>query len=373
MAETVQDQLARWPKYGEGICLGRMARAIGDGPPTIKVTGSNGKGSVTAMTAAILQRAGLRVGRFTSPHLRHFGERFAIDGVPATEAELQGAWDRLRPEAGAGAFELMTMLAWELFQGCDVVVAEAGIGGRFDPTRVLPGPLAALVSVDLEHTALLGGTLELIACDKADLCPPGGTCFVGEAPPIVEAYNELRGVTTVRTAPWTGELALRGPHQRGNAGVAVALAREFGAGEDAVVAGLREVRWPGRFEEIAPGFWIDVGHTPAAMDVLAETVRAEIAAPVLILGVSEDKPVEAIARRIAPVASRILCTRAWHKGADPRRIQAVVGGEVCATVEEAVAIARADGRPVLVAGGLFLAVEAGEVAAGRDPRALRFF
>ena len=84
MPPDVYSELRRWPRYGDGIGLDRVRRAIGEGPPCLKITGSNGKGSTAAMTASILRAAGLRVGTFTSPHLRRFGERFAIDGVPAT-------------------------------------------------------------------------------------------------------------------------------------------------------------------------------------------------------------------------------------------------------------------------------------------------
>ncbi|MGE0829408.1 MAG: bifunctional folylpolyglutamate synthase/dihydrofolate synthase, partial [Hyphomonadaceae bacterium] len=150
------------------------------------ITGSNGKGSTAAMLASALSSAGKRTGLFTSPHLFEINERFRIDGADISDAALDRHWARLEEAADAwlaahpgealGGFEFLFLLAasWFSEAQCDGAIWEAGIGGRYDVTRLIHAPCAALVSLDLEHTSLLGDTLEEIAKDKIDVVAPGG-------------------------------------------------------------------------------------------------------------------------------------------------------------------------------------------------------
>src|ERR1700721_1889405 len=181
------------PKYGKGICLARMAALLealaidrgklqersGGGP------GSNGKGSTAAFCASIAQNFGLRTGLFTSPHLFRINERFEIDGVPIADSalnELAGrvtiAIDRISQKRREtfGAFESIFALACLYFQesDCEFMVFEAGIGGRYDPVRLLGSHVTTVTSVDYEHVELLGHSLELIVSDKSDACASGG-------------------------------------------------------------------------------------------------------------------------------------------------------------------------------------------------------
>ncbi len=435
------------PKFGAGVGLHRMASLIRDlraspwmaGLDAIKVTGSNGKGSVCAMSAAMLDALGVRAGLYTSPHLRSFHERIVVGGAPISDADLARSVAWLEERAAAhhaahpgdtiGAFEAFTALAMHHFAEVrpGALVVEAGIGGRYDSTRVVPGSIVALTSVDLEHTRLLGDTTDLIAYDKIDLCPDGGVLVAGALDPElyrrVAAYCELRRIRLV-SAPHASvihgvalgashmtvdveidglrlrdlRVALQGPHQVINAIVAVLLVREWasrhrpglGASElsAAVRGGLSAVRWPGRFERVHadPEVFVDVGHSPDAIDVLVRTVRGALAGRrlVLVTGVSHDKAVEPIVARLVAVADEVICTRAHHKGSPVAEIERIVRAAapglrvgVAATIEEAMseAVRRAkeEGATVLVGGGLFLAAEATEALAGRDPRALRFF
>lgn len=450
------------PKFGAGVGLHRVRAMLEDpradpgaggatgvytGAPcatwmesldAIKVTGSNGKGSVCAMTGAILRALGTSVGVYTSPHLYRFHERIAIDGREVSEEALAEAAGWFEERAAAyladhpgdafGAFEAFTAVAMRCFARArpDALVLEAGIGGRFDSTRAVPGELVALTSIDLEHTALLGATEELIAYDKADLCPEGGTLVAGQLAPDlarrVEAYcalrrvrvlhaprmAEVRGVhfgpehmtvdVTIDGRRWRDlRVALRGHHQVTNAVVSVLLVREWArrhlpaCGDDelerAAREGLASLRWPGRFEKVrsAPDVFVDVGHSPDAIDALAATVRGALAGRriVLVTGVSYDKAVAPIVERLLPLAAEVICSRAHHKGAPVEEIERIARAaapgmrvEAAATIEEAAARAveraRETGSAVLVAGGLFLAVEAAEAVRGRDPRALAF-
>jgi dihydrofolate synthase/folylpolyglutamate synthase len=155
------------------------------------VTGSNGKGSTAAFCAGIAHAYGLRTGLFTSPHLYRFNERFQINGAPIGDADLARLVLRIetaitglsrRSHEQFGAFEALFALACLYFaeRQCEFMVFEAGIGGRYDPARLVGAPVACVTSVDYEHVELLGHSLELIVSDKSDACASGGTVVYGE-------------------------------------------------------------------------------------------------------------------------------------------------------------------------------------------------
>ncbi len=416
-------------KFGQGVGLHRVAAIARDlaldleglAPSTCVVTGSNGKGSVAAMSAAMLSASGRKTGLFISPHLFSIHERFAIDGEAISSAALAPLWSRVQdaarryetahPGDRVGGFEFLFLIAaaWFAQEQCDAIVWEAGIGGRYDPTRLVRARLTALVSLDFEHTALLGETLEEIAFDKLDACAQGGVVYVGEtAWPLrarIETYCRLQGVTPTflrEGAGWRVEddaividlsaetLAvtppLAGAHQRNNAALAVRLAHALGADEAAIVRGLAATRWPGRLETIgaAPSIVIDVGHTPDAIAAAKQGYLAAHAPGVLVCGASRDKKSAALIAALAPGFPVIVCTAARHKGADPEEIAAAAraaapGAEVliAPSVADAYRLARARavtlGAGVYAAGGLFLATEFKAVHLGRDPAALDFF
>lgn len=187
------------PKYGDGVCLARMADLLDALAVdrarlqriSVAVTGSNGKGSTAAFCAGIARAYGLRTGMFTSPHLYRFNERFQIDGAPIGDDDLARLVSRIEAAIAEisrrrgekfGAFEALFALACLYFQEsqCDFAVFEAGIGGRYDPVRLVGALSTSVTSVDYEHVELLGHSLELIASDKSDACASGGTIIYGE-------------------------------------------------------------------------------------------------------------------------------------------------------------------------------------------------
>jgi dihydrofolate synthase/folylpolyglutamate synthase len=401
-----------YPKFGAGPGLERVTAIAGRlgldlaqfGERGAAIVGSNGKGSTAAMTAALLQGAGASVGLFTSPHLLDLNERFRIDGEDVADGELERHWARVDAAAKAvgkgdelGGFEFLFLIAADLFasRGCVHTVWEAGIGGRLDPARLIAARRLALTSLDLEHTALLGNTLEEIARDKLDAAPPGATVFISErcAPqrPAIEAHARERGVR----ASFVSEASLgtllpplAGAHQRGNAALALALARDVAPLSDAAAArGLAATRWPGRLETLseAPLVVIDVGHTPDAVRAALAGFQAMRSArdAVLVCGVSADKDAAAIVSMLAPAFSTILCVAARHKGAPAAAIAAYAqqaNPEAEIVLAESIADARwlalsrvREEGAVYVAGGLFLAAEFRAVDLGRDPAALVFF
>jgi dihydrofolate synthase/folylpolyglutamate synthase len=372
--------------------------------PVAAVAGSNGKGSVTAFAASILQAAQGRAARFTSPHLRRVNERFHVDGRDVEDgmlrrhwnrvAEAMNAWQAEHPHDRFGGFEFLFLVALSLFDELrpTAAVFECGVGGRYDPTRLLKSPVAALTSVDLEHTKLLGSTRQEIAFDKLDVAPAGARVCLGASTadllPQIETYCALRDLAPTLATASAVDPPLMGAHQAENAAVAIALAEALhGAplAAEAVAAGLAATRWPGRLETIAerPLTVIDVGHTPDAVRRAREGFEALADPDVLILGVSEDKPAEDIIPHLAAGFSRIICTRAYHKGRAPEDVAAAARAAApqaeITTAPDVLAAwrvvdaLRPTPRSVYVAGGLFLAIEAAEARAGRDPAALSFF
>jgi dihydrofolate synthase / folylpolyglutamate synthase len=405
---------------------------------SVVVTGSNGKGSTAAFCAAIARACGLRTGLFTSPHLFRLNERVRVDGADIGDDDLArlklridaalAEISRLRGEK-FGAFEALFALACLYFQerNCGFAVFEAGIGGRYDPVRLVGAQLTGVTSVDYEHVELLGHSLQLIASDKSDACASGGTIVYGEncrklRPHLIE-YNRNRAIASrfVRgeigvsgeTLSATGqrfdfqfgahefrslEMSLLGSFQFNNAAIAVALfllwLGHAQPGEDpdkiqsAVRAGLREARWPGRLELIKqdPLTVIDVGHTPDGIRQSLASLKAIYGAEnwILVTGVSFDKNAEEIVAALAPSFDTIICTSAHHKGADTGTVAAAVRRanpqanlHIAATIEQAVdvsqGLAASQNRKIYVAGGLFLAVEYAVVASGGRAQDLRFF
>jgi dihydrofolate synthase/folylpolyglutamate synthase len=434
------------PKYGDGICLARTAELLDAlvvdrarlQRISVVVTGSNGKGSTAAMCAQIGRAYGLRTGLFTSPHLFRFNERIQVDGAEISDdtvlrlkLQVDAAIAKISKRIGQqfGAFEALFALACLHFQdaGCDFAVFEAGIGGRYDPVRLIGAHESCVTSVDYEHVELLGNTLELIASDKSDACAAGGTIVYGEncralRPHLVE-YNRWRGCTALfvrdeiaidneaQSASWQHfdlqfgyhdfrriELSLPGAFQFNNAAIAATLfllwlQREQPRKapepiETAIRSGLRDARWPGRLEVIQqdPLTVIDVGHTPDGIRQSLASLMAIHGADdwILVTGASRDKKADEIVGALAPSFDAIICTAAHHKGADGKDITAAAARanpkadiRLAATIEDSVRLsqelAKVKRRKIYVAGGLFLAIEYATVAKGGRAEDLKFF
>jgi dihydrofolate synthase / folylpolyglutamate synthase len=277
------------------------------------VAGTNGKGSVSATLASVLRHQGKRVALYTSPHLVDFRERFQIDGVAITEADVID-WIRERtPDVerlNATFFEATTAMAFELFAaaGVDVAVIEVGLGGRLDATNVLTPLVAGVASIGIDHVEYLGDTRERIAWEKAGIFKPGRPAVIGEPDPhirgllaqfarearassvhvVAEEYTvsdvvvEAAGGTTFTIAAASGKPArvhttLSGVHQASNAALAIAMLNAAGepyvpTGSD-LHAGLATVFLPGRFQRVGP-YIFDVAHNPDGAAVLARTLGA---------------------------------------------------------------------------------------------------
>lgn len=400
-----------YPKFGAGPGLERgaaVARALGVdlggfGARGAVIVGSNGKGSTAAMCASLLSQASGGVGLFTSPHLFALNERFRIGNDDISDDELATHWERVVAAIDAcgvdgtiGGFEFLFLIAadWFAARGCEYTVWEAGIGGRLDPVKLLGAGHVALTALDFEHTALLGDTLEAIALEKIAASRDGGKVFVAKAAlqngavrDAVDSYCAEHALDLEIVAPLDSELPLAGAFQRSNAALARALATALEPlAETQLAAGFAATRWPGRLERLSddPLVVIDVGHTPDGVTSALQgflMMRGERDA-VLVCGVSQDKDAEAIVARLAPSFSSIVCVAAAHKGAPAAHIAAYAQNAnpnaeitLADSVADArrLALAKARGGAVYVAGGLFLSAEFKAVHLGRDPASLAFF
>ena len=355
-----------------------------DGPKFLHVAGTNGKGSVCAMLDAICRAAGKRTGLFTSPHLVTFRERIRVDGEMISEEEVAQRIDELRGiSAGWNPeptfFELTTVLALGHFQraGCEVVVFETGMGGRLDATNVVTPAVSVITPIALDHQQWLGATLAEIAAEKAGIFKPDVP--VVSSPQAEEAAQVLRlharevGTLALEfvAKPWTETpVNLAGSHQQWHAALAVhALAlAALGIHADAIVRGLREVQWPGRFQQIGDRLVLDGAHNPAAAVRLAET-WCEIFGgerATLILGVLADKDLHAICAALLPLAARVIAVPVPSpRTSAPEEVQAVVRElspetpcVAVADLDTALAQAFAHAERTLLCGSLFLVGEA---------------
>jgi dihydrofolate synthase/folylpolyglutamate synthase len=254
----------------------------GHGVPAIHVLGTNGKGSTAAMCAHAL-RHGRRVGLYTSPHLHRVGERIRVDGVPIADAAVQQLVDRVlacevpRPLT---FFEILTLAAFLHFAdvGVDVMVIEAGLGGRLDATRIGRYVARLFAPIDVDHTAYLGPDVAAIAGEKAAVLADPGLAFSApqrpEAAQVLHAVAARHGVTLQFVAP-LDHAPLPGEHQKINAALALAGARAIDP--TITAADLEGVRWPGRAErqQLGAGAVIfDVAHNPHGITALVEHLRA---------------------------------------------------------------------------------------------------
>jgi len=382
--------------------------------PSVHIAGTNGKGSVAAMLDAALLAAGLRTGRYTSPHLVRLEERFAIAGRAVDPGDLRAAAAdvrRLVEGLRAGGtllaeptfFEVTTAIAFELFRRArvELQVLEVGMGGRFDATNIVTPLAGAITTIDLDHEAFLGATIAEIAFEKAGIIKPGMPIVLGESRPdavevIATAARERRaaivaamdgvdlsvgfaqGRATIdlatparRYGPMT--LGLRGRHQVRNAVVAVRLAemletRGVPVGREAIERGLTGARWPGRLDLLEAGagrrVLIDAAHNPGGAAVLSEYL-AEVhpGGLPMVFGVMRDKNAGAMLAALLPRATHAVMTEPpTPRAMDASSLVRLAAGlgrteriERVPAPAAALERAFAAGDTVLVAGSIFLA------------------
>ena len=320
----------------------RLAETLGHPErcyPVIHVAGTNGKGSVSAMLDAILRAAGWRTGLYTSPHLVKLGERVQVDRRLLTAAEIVAYTNELRPLAAQAAasaadehatfFEFMTAMAFLQFQRqrADIAIVEVGLGGRLDATNVVQPEITVITSIGLDHIAELGGTVELIAREKAGIIKPGRPVIIGRLP--VGAERVVREVAAGVGAPvhsvrevFGEDIAaypatnLDGDYQRWNAATATLVARllpaQWKLTEAGISRGLQLVNWPGRWQRTTIGgrpLILDASHNPEGAQVLERNLEQLIAEtgrkPVIIAGALGEFRARALLEVVCRYAQKI--------------------------------------------------------------------
>jgi dihydrofolate synthase / folylpolyglutamate synthase len=302
---------------------------------SIHVVGSNGKSSTVRFAAAILEREGLRTGSYTSPHLRSFRERIEVGEEPVSEADFAAAVTRAaqaaelvnrnaEPDDHVTQFEALTAAAYHELarRGVEVAVIEAGLGGRFDATNVIPSKVQVLTSVSLEHTRWLGPTLEDIAREKLAVVRDHGTLVVGDVPPEVRAiaqqvaaehHAKLIGAVPPQDPP----LRAAGRFQHGNFALAAAAAEAFlgrPVSDGALKGAASETVVPGRLEAVGerPLTLFDGAHNPSGAGALASSLP-DVFGPrrprVAVVGVLEDKDAAGMLETLLPHVDRLVFTR----------------------------------------------------------------
>lgn len=328
--------------------------------PTIHIAGTKGKGSVSAMLAAIARAGGLRTALYISPHLHTYRERIQIDGEPIAREVLADLIAEVRPAVesveGLTLFEVTTGIAFLYFarQQVDIGVIEVGLGGRLDATNVITPEVSVITSLSLDHTRLLGNTVADIAREKGGIIKPGVP--IVSAPQKPEALAVLETIAAERDASltvvgqdWTWEalqhdleqqtvtvrqvhtpsdfddvytLSLLGDFQQENAAVAIATAAVLHTHGHAwatpatVLTGLAQTQWPGRMEILQrePPVVLDCAHNPYSAETLAHSLKTWFPDTrwILIFGASSDKDIPSVLKALLPLCERVLVTHSYH-------------------------------------------------------------
>lgn len=363
----------------------------------VHVAGTNGKGSTCACLASILQAAGYRTGLFTSPYIETFEERIQVNGSCISLDSLTRITLKVKQQADAlfqdtgdhpTEFELMTAVALEYFAQCEcqIVVLEVGLGGRLDSTNVIDAPEVAVITrIGLDHTNLLGSSIDLVAAEKTGIIKMGspvvswpqdedaGKVVAGAAhaqgcvlisPDFTQlaigTVEENNGVLK-RTFSYRGKnyiTRLLGLYQPANIALAIEVActlrsRGWEISQDDIFAGITAVQWPGRFELLpskkgCPLFLVDGGHNLQGADALAESLQDVFPnkKPVLIIGILEDKDYKCMLKAVLPCAAGVVAVTPPNPRAlaSSRLVQAVCD---IAQQENADNLSKDDGKAAL--------------------------
>ena len=364
-ADIVAELTQRWPEHKLVPTLGRieaLCELLGNPQhsyPIIQVAGTNGKGSTCLIIESLLRSLGLRVGRFTSPHLQEIGERICIDGQPLAADVFDDLYAQVKPladivdaraidDVSLTFFEFMTGMAFAAFADApiDVAVLEVGMGGRWDSTNIADADVAVICPVDFDHMHILGNTIEEIAAEKAGIIKEGCTAVVaGQRPEVAKIMleriievgatpmldgrdfgllsrqNAVAGqVISVLTADGPlGDLHLPlfGAHMANNAALAVAAVEAFQGGRslpaEIIEEGLANVVAPARMEIVArnPLVILDTGHNPHGARATVEAMQENFTLHPLI-GIyagMKDKDLRRVIETYGEIVEHLVCTQ----------------------------------------------------------------
>lgn len=386
----------------------------------VHVAGSKGKGSTSSMIDAVLRAADIRTGRFLSPHLHSFRERFVVNGGMISEGEfvtlthqfVQAAElvETSQPKlGGVTAFELNTAMAltWFAQQKCEVAVIEVGMGGELDSTNIIDPAVSVITTLDFEHTAILGSSLAEIAKNKAGIIKSSRPVVVANQPGealdvIIKTANQVSAPLQIANHDWNVQgtwsdftfsndhqtiknlsTSLIGQHQVDNAGLAIMAVRLLGESNpvlkvdlDAIRFGLSHTFIPARFEEVAldsgQKIVIDGAHTPASTRALSQAIMEKYpnASIALVVGLLADKHQDAILQPLVEIASKWIAVAPNNPRALPtqdlRRALRDAGAEseIASSVDAGITRAQQSAADVIVVTGSFSTAAEARVSLG---------
>jgi len=425
-------ELANTPSHKFDLAHMRVLLGALENPekrfPAVLIAGTNGKGSTSATLASILSASGLKIGLYTSPHLVRINERIRLNGATISDedfAQIHGLVDRTAERLvregelpwHPSFFEMLTAIAFEYFarNRVEIAVLEVGMGGRLDATNVVEPRVSVVTDIALDHQKYLGDTVGEIAREKAGIIRPGGVVItlpqqsqandvigntilelgakgvsaVQYVPPVSPASSDYRlpGGDNVARYPLQVmgkeiqvETPLVGRHQLRNVALAIAAAEELaeqgfqGISPASIERGVRETRWPGRFQVIPAGdtfpeIVLDVAHNPAGAWALRAALSAfyEDRSLIFVFGAMRDKAIAEMAEILFPLAERVILTHAESpRAATPEEIREAAlrisvdmesSANVASALDRASALAP-KGHLVVVTGSIYIVGEA---------------
>lgn len=367
---------------GIKLGLGRVADAFPvifeKNIPVYHVAGTNGKGTAVYSLDHILRSNGLKTGRFVSPHLLRYNERISVDGIDIADGEVREIYRYLEKKINnfeeLSFFEVTFLIAWKYFEisGCDRAVFEVGLGGRLDATNVIEGPKRDIItSIGLDHTHILGDTLEKIALEKLGIVKKDDVVLIGgSADPDFDKWMAevalSKGAKKVDDDSLNFDIAFPpsciSPEQKKNVRLAVKAAL-MSEERGMKIPDFGSMRLPARFEFIGPDIIADVAHNPPAMESLAKTVKERLGKVVVLYGAMKDKDVTKVLDIIGEITDSIFVVNLEadnDRGAKVSDILDRAGASVSCkiryagtdekTIENALEFARKNGKKLLVTG-----------------------
>ena len=375
---------------------------------SVHIAGTNGKGSVSAMTESVLREAGYVTGLYTSPHLVDFGERIRVCGEKISNEDFlelavevkHHADEMLRESKKLTFFELTTVIAFSHFarKGVEIAVVEVGMGGRLDSTNVITPEVCAITPISMEHAEFLGDTISKIAAEKAGIIKPGipvvssrqtkdamevikskaDTITVAGEDSAFDIISSDASGTKIFSEALGMDLSvpLIGRYQGDNCALAalliqVLMNKGIYIPDDAIFRGLQNTKWPGRLETVSfsPRIIIDCTHTPAGAKAVASEVKRIFGEVILVFGILKDKDVKSVAEEFGQISKEVFTVepntgRALPAELTAESFESYTKVQICSSLREAIFAAKdkagTDGV-VLITGSLYIAGEAMEV------------
>lgn len=363
LAKFNDDSLADWLSWQESLHsqvidleLSRVDNVyrslFPDGVPfkVITVAGTNGKGSTIAFIDNIYHQSDYVVGKFTSPHITKYNERFAIDGINVSDQDICKAFSHIESHRGSISltyFEFSTLAALVIFTNHNVEIAllEVGLGGRLDSVNTVDPDVSVITNISIDHVDYLGDTRELIGFEKAGIMRTNVPCICGDSNPpesILKYAKDIGSEVILIESPYLGAINLSGEHQKINAAVAIKaieqLQKNNPVTEKMIYEGVKGASINGRYQQIKIGdkdFVLDVAHNESAIAVLAEELKKENSPTMAIFSALKDKNIEAMVSQINKIIDKwILVPLDTERAISTKELRGIFGSSDYVTISE---------------------------------------